>query len=302
MKKTTSKIHQTKLDRAVDIINVILLCLILVIFIYPLLFVLSASFSDPNAVWSGEVWVLPVDFTLIGYEEVFQDVEIWTGYLNSIVYTFLGVLLNLFVTITCAYPLSRRDFKARGILMKFYAFTMFFGGGLVPTYLLIKDLGLLDSMWAVLLQQFATVTNIIITRTFFQTSIPVELREASFLDGCTNLTFLTKVVLPLSKPIIAVMALYYGVSNWNGYFLPMIYLQTRSKFTLQLILREIVLQASMINDMGASGDAALMAQQMQLAEIMKYSVIVVASLPALIIYPCLQKYFVKGVMIGSVKG
>ena len=302
MSKKSNAIHQTRLDQAIDIINIFLLCVVLVIFIYPLLFVVSASLSDPGAVWSGKVWVWPVGFTLDGYQEIIKDTEIWTGYLNSVIYTVVGTLVNLFFTVTCAYPLSRSDFKARGILMKLYAFTMFFGGGLIPTYLLVQGLGLLDTMWAIILPSFASVTNIIITRTFFQTNIPTELREAGFLDGCTNLSFLTRIVLPLSKPILAVMALYYGVGHWNGFFQAMIYIQDRGKYPLQLFLREIVLQSSMMLEDMQTGDAELIAKQMQLVEIIKYCAIIVASLPALIIYPWMQRFFVKGVMIGSLKG
>ena len=302
MKKTKNGIRQTRMDRWLDNINLVLLCVVLVIFLYPLIFVVSASLSSPDAVWGGKVWLLPVGFNLEGYKSVFRDKDIWIGYKNSIIYTLVGVTLNLFITITCAYPLSQHHFKARKPLMKFYTFTMFFGGGMIPSYLLIKNLGLLDSMWAVILQQFASVTNIIITRTFFENSIPPTLQEAAFLDGCTNFSYLKRIVLPLSKPILAVMALYYGVNHWNNYFLPMIYLNERSKYTLQMVLRERVLESSMLFDMSSTGDAALLAQQIQAAESMKYCVIIVATLPMLLIYPFVQKHFVKGVMIGSVKG
>ena len=302
MKRTKNGIRQTRMDTWLDNINLVLLCVILVIFLYPLVFVVSASLSSPDAVWGGKVWLYPVGLNFEGYKAVFRDKDIWIGYKNSLIYTVVGVCLNLFITITCAYPLSQHHFKARKVLMKFYTFTMFFGGGMIPSYLLIKNLGLLNSMWAVILQQFASVTNIIITRTFFENSIPPTLQEAAFLDGCTNFSYLQKIVMPLSKPILAVMALYYGVNHWNNYFLPMIYLNDRSKYTLQMVLRERVLESSMLFDMSSSGDAAMVAQQIQAAESMKYCVIIVATLPTLIVYPFVQKHFVKGVMIGSVKG
>ena len=302
MKRIKHGVRQTRLDQWLDLINVLFLCVILIIFIYPLIFIVSASFSSPDAVWGGKVWLFPVGFNVSGYKSVFADQDIWIGYKNSIIYTLVGVALNLFITITCAYPLSQHKFKGRKILMKFYTFTMFFSGGMIPSYLLIKSMGLLNSMWAVILQQFASVTNIIITRTFFENSIPTTLQEAAFLDGCTNFSYLQKIVLPLSKPIIAVMALYYGVNHWNNYFLPMIYLNDRSKYTLQMVLREKILESSMLFDMSSTGDAAMLAQQIQAAESIKYCVIIVATLPTLIVYPFVQKYFVKGVMIGSVKG
>ncbi len=299
--KTGSTIRLSKVDYIMDKVIVVILLFVLAMYLYPLLFVLSASFSNPNAVWGGKVWIFPVGFTLGGYEQILKNKEIWSGYKNSIIITTIGVIINLFLTITCAYPLSRRDFKARGILTKIYMFTMFFGGGLIPSYLLVKNLGMLDTIWAVIIPGGASVTNIIITRTFFQNSIPGELREAAFLDGCTNLLFLRHIVLPLSKPIISVMALYYGVDHWNGFFRAMIYFQSRQKFPLQLILREIVILASALNTMELA-DTELAAKAVHNAEVVKYGVIIVSSLPALIIYPFIQKYFVKGVMIGSVKG
>lgn len=302
MKNKTTKVRQTRADSWFDGVNIFLLCIVLVIFIYPLLFVVSASFSSPSAVWGGKVWLFPVEFNIHGYMEAFKDNEIWIGYKNSIIYTFVGVIINLFVTVTCAYPLSQRNFKARRPLSMFYTFTMFFSGGLIPTYLLVKNLHLLDTMWGVLLPQFATVTNIIITRTFFENNIPQALQEAAFLDGCTNFSYLKKIVIPLSKPILAVMALYYGVNHWNNYFQPMIYLNSQEKFTLQQVLRDKVLEASMLFDMTSGADAAAAAQKIQAAESMKYCVIILATIPTLMIYPFVQKYFVKGVMIGSVKG
>lgn len=287
-------------DKYFDFVNVVLTVLLMIVFVYPLYFVIIASFSDTNAIWNGEVVLYPVRPSLDGYKEIIKYTEIWLGYLNSIIYTTVGVIVNLFITITAAYALSRKEFMLRGIIMKIFIFTMFFGGGLIPTYLLIRNLGLLDSMWVLILPGAASVTNIIITRTFFQSTISDELKDAAFLDGCTNIGFLIRIVLPLSKAIIAVMALYYGVGHWNSYFGAMIYLNTRAKYPLQLIVREILLRTSTAFE--AVGDEERIALQMRLGELIKYCAIIISSLPALLIYPFVQKSFIKGVMIGSIKG
>jgi putative aldouronate transport system permease protein len=292
--------ENTSSDVWFDFVNVFFVLILMIAFIYPLYFVVIASFSDSGAVWNGEVVLLPARPSLEGYKEIIKYTAIWRGYLNSIIYTVVGVAVNLFVTITSAYALSRKEFMLRGIIMKVFTFTMFFGGGLIPTYLLIKNMGLLDSMWVLILPSAASVTNIITTRTFFQGNIPDELKEAAFLDGCTNISFLIRIVLPLSKAIIAVMALYYGVGHWNSYFGAMIYLSTRSKLPLQLILREILLKTTTIFE--TAGDEATIALQVRLGEVIKYCAIILSSLPALLIYPFVQKSFIKGVMIGSIKG
>lgn len=299
-KKHKNTIQRTKGDKIYDFITVIISLLLLLIFAYPLYFIIIASFSETSAVWSGEVKLLPVGFSLEGYHEILKNSQIWIGYLNSIFYTGFGVAVNLFFTLLTAYVLACPEFMPRNVIMKLITFTMFFGGGLIPTYLLIKDMAMLDTVWSIVLPGAITVQNLIITRTFFQNNIMGELKEAAFLDGSSHTGFLLKIGLPLSKAIIAVMALYYGVAHWNSYFNAMIYLSDEKKFPLQLILREILLKTTSLND--AAGDPELVAQQIRLADSIKYCAIIVASVPALVAYPFVQKFFVKGVMIGSIKG
>ncbi|WP_213528388.1 carbohydrate ABC transporter permease, partial [Paenibacillus sp. J31TS4] len=227
-------------DRIFDFINTTMLVLITIIVLYPLLFVLSASVSDPSAVVRGELWLLPEGLNFEGYKKVFQNSEILTGYMNTIFYTVLGTAINLFMTICAAYPLSRKDFKGRHVVTAIIVFTMFFSGGLIPTYLLIKKLHMLNTFWALVIPNAVAVTNIIIMRTYFQSSIPYEIQEAASIDGCNNFQILLRVVMPLSMPIIAVMILFYAVGHWNAFFNALIYLTDRGKYPLQLILREIL--------------------------------------------------------------
>ena len=284
----------------------IYLCIALVIVLYPLIYILSASISSPQAVNSGQMWLFPKDITWAGYELVFNNPKIWNGYLNTIIYTVVGTLLNLAVTLPAAYALSRSDFIGRGWFMGFILLTMFFSGGLVPTYLVVKNLGLIDTMGALILPVAASVWNIVVARTFFQSTIPKELQEAAHIDGCTNIKLFWKIVLPLSAPIIAVMALFYGVGHWNSYFSSLIYLNSEAKYPLQMVLRQIlVLQEMSAETTGAaiSGDIAqAMNSKAETASLIKYGVIVVSTLPIIAVYPFLQRYFVQGVMIGSVKG
>lgn len=278
----------------------------LIVVLYPLLYIVSASISTPKFVSSGEMWLLPKGLTLDGYKLVFENAKIWMGYRNTIVYTLIGTLINLAVTLPAAYALSRSDFYGRQLFMIIILITMFFSGGLVPTYLVVKDLGLVNSMWALILPVSASVWNIIVARTFFQSTIPKELQEAAHIDGCTNMRLFIKIVLPLSAPIIAVMALFYGVSHWNSYFSALIYLNDETKFPLQMVLRQIlVLQEMTAETTGASisGDIAIaMNNKAEIAALVKYAVIIVSTLPIIAVYPFLQRYFVQGVMIGSVKG
>lgn len=292
-------IGKTRGDRIFDVINTILLSLLALSFIYVLIFVLSASFSSPTAVYSGKVILWPVDWTLEGYERVFRESKVWVGYRNTAIYTLIGTLLSVALTTTAAYALSRKDLPGRGIITGLLVFTMFFGGGLIPTYLIVKDLGLLDSMWAVILPGCVSMSNIIIAKTFFSSSIPIELLEAAQLDGCSNRKYFFNIVIPLSQAIIAVLCLYYAVGYWNQYFSAMIYLKDREKYTLQLILREILIEAQASEAMTDDLEAA---QLQEVSEVLKYALIIVASVPMLILYPFIQKYFVKGVMIGSLKG
>lgn len=299
--KIRNSIKQRKSDNVFDVVNITLLIILAFIFIYPLWFVLIASVSDPNEIWSGNVILFPKGVSFTGYEKILQQSDIWIGYRNSIFYTIAGVCISLFMTVSAAYPLSRKDFKARNFLMGIYTFTMFFNGGLIPSYLLVKNLGMIDSVWAILLPSCISVYNVIVTRTYFQNSIPYELYEAASIDGCTNFKYLLSVVLPLSKPILAVMVLFYGVSKWNEFFNSLIYLSSRDKFPLQLFLKELLVQSQITSEI-TGVDQRWAVEQMRLSESIKYGVIIVASLPVLMIYPFVQKYFVKGVMVGSIKG
>lgn len=271
---------------------------ILLIVLYPLIFVLSASFSDPQKVLNGDMWLWPVGFTLDAYKEVFNYSNVWMGYRNTIVYTLVGTVINVALTTLAAYPLSRRDLPGRNVFMFLITFTMFFHGGLIPTYLVVRDLELVNTMWALIIPNAIATYNLIVMRTYFQTSIPWELQEASLIDGCSNTRLLINIILPLSKPIIAVMVLFYAVSHWNSYFTALIYLRDEQLYPLQLILREILI----VNQTMDSGGEFGMAEKMLLAESIKYALIIIASIPVLIMYPFVQRHFVKGVMIGSIKG
>ena len=292
---------QSKSDKTFDIVNTTLMILLFAVFVWPLLFVVSASFSDPSAVWTGKVFLFPKGFNINGYIEIMRYKDIWIGYRNTFFYTIVGTTLNLTMTICAAYPLSRPDFVLRRPLMLLFMFTMYFSGGLIPTYLVVQRLNLLNTVWAMIIPSAVSIYNVIITRTYFENNIPDSLREAAELDGANSLQFLLKVVLPLSGPILAVMALYYGVGRWNSYFDALIYLHDKKLFPLQVFLRDILIQSKI--DLDTSGlDAAQVMAKTQLAQTMKYSVIIVASVPVLCIYPFIQKYFVRGVMIGAVKG
>ncbi|WP_282935262.1 carbohydrate ABC transporter permease [Paenibacillus sp. RC67] len=298
MEHTTIK--ETKSDQLFTFVNYTILSLFLITILYPLIYVVSASISSSEAVISGKVWLWPVNPTWEGYNAVFKHKLIWSGFTNSIYYTVAGTLINVVMTILAAYPLSRKDFYGKNVFMFLFVFTMMFSGGLIPTYMLVKDLGLLNTTWSMLLPGALGVWNMIITRTYFQTTIPDELLEASQLDGCTDFQFVWKIVLPLSGPIIAVIALFYAVGHWNSYFNALIYLKKQSLYPLQLVLRDILVQNDV--DMNMLVDVAEQAKREGLRELLKYSLIVVATVPLLIVYPFVQKYFVKGIMIGSLKG
>lgn len=287
-------------DRIFTMINYAVLSVFLIIVLYPLIYVVSASFSSSSAVLSGKVWLWPVEPTLEGYRAVFKNTMVAKGFLNTLLYTLAGTSINLLLTVMAAYPLSRKDFRGRNVFMLLFVFTMLFNGGLIPTYLLVKDLGMIDTVWAMLIPGALSVWNVIIMRTYFQTTIPQELLEASQLDGCTDFRFLWRIVLPLSGPILAVIALFYAVGHWNQYFNAMIYLKSANLYPLQLVLRDILVQNEVNIEM--LGDAKTAAARQGLRELLKYSLIVVTSVPLLIVYPFLQKFFVKGVMIGSLKG
>lgn len=294
------KFLRSKDDLIFNIVNYTLLGLALVIYLYPLIYIVSSSFSSVDAVVKGKVWLFPVDFSLDGYKAVFKSSKIWTGYLNSFIYMIVGTAINLVVTLMAAYPLSRQDLKGRNAIMMFFTFTMIFSGGIVPTYLVVSKLKLINTIWAMVIPCALSVYFMIIAKTFFQTTIPVELQEAAEMEGCSTPKLIWYIILPLSKAIIAVLLLFYAIAHWNSYFDALLYLNTEDKQPLQIVLREILIR----NEQNASmlRDAELMEKSEGLKQLLKYSLIVVSSLPVLCIYPFVQKYFVKGVMIGSVKG
>ena len=300
--KTTQKktrIRESLGDRFFMFCVYVFLFVILTIVLYPLIYVVSSSFSSPLAVSSGRVWLWPVDFSLRGYEVAFSNPQIITGYANSLYYTIFGTLISVTLTVLVAYPLSRRTLFGRSAIMIFIVFTMIFYGGLIPTYLVVKNLGMLNTRWALLIPQALAAWQVIIARTFFQVNIPEELAEAAELDGCSDLRFLWSVVLPLSKPILAVLVLMYAVGQWNAYFDALLYLKSADLYPLQLVLRSILILNTFTS---GSMEASVMIERQQLADLLKYSLIVVGSLPVLLIYPFAQRYFVRGMLIGSVKG
>ena len=272
--------------------------LALLLVAYPLYFVLIASVSDPVDIYAGRVWLWPRGLTFAGYERIFNTGAIWRGYANTIFYAVSGTLLNIAMTVTVAYPLSTRRFSGRYLLMIFLLVTLYFEGGLIPKYLLVRSLGLLDTRAVMVIMGAAMVWHVIVTRTFFQTTIADELYEAAAIDGCNHIPFFVRIVLPLSSPVIAVLAIYYGVEHWNDYFKALIFLESPEKYPLQIVLRSILI----LDDPQTVADIADLQERQRAAELIKYGSIVVASLPLLIVYPFLQRYFVQGIMIGSLKG
>lgn len=283
-------------DRAVSLFFNIAGILILIVEAYPLIYVLSASFSSSDAISLGKVYLWPVEFSLEGYKMLVQNSQILNGFRNSIIYMGLGVLINMSLTMLLAFPLSRKELPGRNLITVFVAITMYISGGLIPTFLLVSKLDLVDTVWGLLLPTAISTTNMIIMRTYFNSTIPEELREAAFLDGCSYTKYFLRIVIPLSAPILAVIALYYAVDSWNTYFNALIYLRSSEKANLQLVLRDILLANQV-----SSGDGSY-AENSKLGVTIKYAVIVVSCVPMLIVYPFVQRYFTKGVMIGSIKG
>lgn len=279
-------------------VNVVLTLLVITI-IYPIVLVISSSFSAPSAVYAGRVFLWPVDLSVEGYKAVFKNRQIVSGALNSVFYTGVGTLVNLVMTTLAAYPLARRTLPGRGIIMKLFVFTMFFSGGMIPNYILLMNLHLLNTRFALILPGAISVYNMILMRTFFQ-NIPTELNEAASIDGCSDIRYLLQIVIPLSKPIIAVLALYYAVAHWNAYFNAMMYLTDQELAPLQLVLRDILVSNTI--SLSDIADEETMRARQGIAELMKFSLIVISSLPVMVIYPFIQKYFVQGVMLGSIKG
>jgi multiple sugar transport system permease protein/putative aldouronate transport system permease protein len=300
MSSAPRSIKETGGDRAFSVFNYLILIFVLVVVAYPLIYVVSASFSDARAVISGRVWLWPVDVTLDGYEAILRHDLLVRSFLNSVFYTVAGAAVSTTLTILAAYPLSRKDLYGRNVIMFLFFFTLLFNGGLIPTYLVVKELGMLNTRWAMILPAALSVYNMIITRTYFQTAIPDELLDAAKIDGASDFRFLRDVVIPLSGPIIAVNALFYGVAQWNRFFDALLYLTDQNLWPLQLVLREILIQNQFSAEM--MPDIQELARRMNLRELLKYSLIVVATVPLLIVYPFVQKHFVKGALIGSIKG
>ena len=291
-------------DMIFDTVVFILLTVILIVVAYPLYWVIISSISDPAAVSGGKVLWKPIGFTLKGYVEVFKNNAVMKGFLNSIIYTVCGVCINLIVTLPTAYALSRDRFGGKKIVTLFYMVTMFFGGGLIPTYLVIRNLHMLNTMWALVLPGCLSVYNMIVARTFFKSNISEELYEAAEIDGCTQGQFFFRIALPLSAAITAILVLYYGVGHWNAYFSALVYISDSEKYPLQLVLRNILINNETALSQTATTEAARAAlrEKQELIDVMKYSLIIISSIPVLLLYPFIQKHFVKGVMIGSLKG
>lgn len=288
-------------DRWFDRLNTVFLIAVVIVIGYPLWFVLIASVSDPHAVQSGEVWLWPVGLNLDGYARVFAQGSIWIGYRNTVVYTIVGVALHLLIVLPCSYALSRRRMTGRTGVTWYILITMLFSGGIIPTYLVVKDLGMLDTLWAVVVPGAAGAWSILVGRAFFTQSVPEELAEAATVDGAGDIQTFLRIAIPLSAPIIATLALFHGVGLWNEYFKALIYLSDRDKYTLQLVLRELLV-VSQDTSQGGAGTAGSLIEQQRLAALIKYAVMVVAALPLLVVYPFLQRFFTQGVLIGSVKG
>ncbi len=290
-----------------SIVNIVLF-LFLIIELYPILYVISCSFSDPDMVATGQIILLPKGFTLGGYEKILEYKDIWIGYANTIFYTVLGTLLSLAITLPCAYALSRKNLRGKSIILVYFMITMYIGGGLVPSYLNNRDFGLVNNRIGILIIGALSIYNVLVARSFFANTIPYELTEAAKIDGADDFLVFAKIIMPLSKAITVVMIIYYGVGRWNSYFTEMIYLEDREKYPLQIFLREILLQAKFTVEASAGGayyspeDMVLLQELAKKAELLKYCVIIVSTLPMMFIYPKLQKYFEKGVMLGSVKG
>ena len=300
MKATRNKPALPVQDKIFYAITFVIMALLIIITGYPLLYILSSSFSSRAAVLSGKVLLFPVDFSLEGYEAVFKNKDVLIGYRNTIFYTVAGTMINVFVTMLAGYAFARKGWVLKKTMTKLFMFTMLFSGGMVPTYLLIRSLGMLNTVWVMIIPGAMTIHNMIIARTFIENNIPYELFEAARIDGCDDFRYFIHIVLPLSAAILAVLTLYYAVGHWNSYFSALIYLNKRNMYPLQVFLREILV----LNQFSAEDivDEELMQVKQGMADLLKYSLIVVSTAPILCMYPFIQRYFVKGVMIGSVKG
>lgn len=286
-------------DKAFDIALIIIGLLIMVVIAYPLYFVIIASFSQPEAVLGGKLRFLPIGFNVESYKMVLSERKVWVGYRNTLLYTVLGTCINLVLTTLAAYALSRKDMPWRTPLTFVISFTMLFGGGMIPVYMVVRGLHLTDTIWAMVIPNAIATYNLLVMKNYFQSSIPEELQEAAAIDGCSHFKTLIKVVLPLSTPILAVIVLFYAVGHWNAFFNAVIYLRNQELFPLQIVLRDILLQNSLE---AVGGDLTGMYEKVMRGETMKYALIIVASAPVIIMYPFVQKYFVKGIMVGAIKG
>ena len=300
MSKKRKKLNNGMSDRAFNVLLIVISTIWLIIVAYPCIYIISSSFSSGEAVSTGRVLLWPVEFSLTGYELVLKYKMVWTGYANTILYAGLGTLLHLAMTISGAYPLSRRNYQGKSIVQKFLTVSMLFGGGLIPTYILVSKLGLNDTRIYMIISGAVSISHMIIMRTFFQSNIPNELLESAKVDGISDAGYLFKIILPLSKASISVILLYALVGKWNDYFGPMIYLRNRDYWPLQLVVREI-LNSTKVDTSGIT-DAEVVEKLATAADLMKYSLIIVSTLPMLVLYPFLQKFFQKGVMLGSIKG
>ena len=305
MRKTTAvsgtkvKLYRTLPDRILLGCVWAMMIFILLVILIPIIFIIASSFSSPSAVTAGKVFLWPVDFTLVGYSVIFQSPSIVRAFLNSVAYTVVGTIVSVTLTMLAGYPLSRTDLKIRGVVMFIFTVTMFFSGGMIPTYLVVSKLKLIDSFWAMILPSAMGVWNVILIKTYIQSSIPSEIFESAAIDGCSDWKYFINMVIPLAKPIIAVMVLLYAVGKWNDFFSALLYLNDVNKQPLQLLLRNILVQNDSI------GMAMNLAQQMSRQELktqLQYSLIIVSSVPVMLLYPFIQKYFVKGIMMGSIKG
>lgn len=299
MTHARQKVRRQRKDVVFDVILYTICALLLIVILYPLWFIIIASFSDPSAVAGGHVWLWPVGFTLEGYQELLRQPQVWLGYRNTIAYTVVGTLIGLMVNIPAAYALSRKDLWGRKGLMGLYVFTMFFSGGLIPIFLTVQQAGLYNTFWVLVLPFSVSAYNIIVARTFFETSLPPDLWDAAQIDGCGNLRFFFTMALPLSKAVISVIALWTAVGQWNSYFNALIYIRDENLYPLQLIMRNILITNQNFAALG-TGEAAMIA--MRRANLVRYAMIIVATVPIMCVYPFIQKYFDQGVMIGAVKG
>ncbi len=298
-KKHKNRVHDAAGDRTMYTVIHVVMVILLIVTLYPLIYVVSSSFSSAEAVSTGKVVLWPVDFSLRGYQQVFKYQAIWLGYRNTIFYTLVGTAINVVLTVCAAFALSKKTLPGRNLFTFLFTFTMLFSGGIIPTYLQLRSLGIINTRWALLLSGAVSVYNMVVTRTFIG-NIPAELSEAAQIDGCSDARYFVSILLPLSKAIIAVISLYYAVGHWNAYFNALLYLSDRTLYPLQVFLRDILVLNAVEVSSTMDPEEARALEGMR--DLLKYSMIVVSTVPILCVYPAIQKYFAKGVMVGSLKG